>query len=51
MIVDILTAVDMKGARMFNKKPSPRVVCDNVCRAAALREETLFKAALHGPRI
>jgi hypothetical protein len=51
MIVDILTVVDMKGARMFKNKPSPKLVCDNLCRAAALREETLFKAALHGPRI
>ena len=51
MIVDILMNVDMKGAPMFRKKPSPKVICDNLCRAAALREETLFKAALQGPRI
>ena len=36
---------------MFRKKSAPRSVCDNLCRAAALREEMLFKAAKLGPRI
>ena len=35
---------------MFRKKPV-RAVCNNLCRAAQLRDEALFKAALHGPRI
>jgi hypothetical protein len=50
MVIDILTSVDMKGARMFRKK-KVRLVCDNGCMAARLREDALFKAALHGPRI
>jgi hypothetical protein len=35
---------------MFRKKDA-RSVCDNLCRAAKLREEAMFKAALQGPRI
>ena len=35
---------------MFKKK-DVKSVCDNICRAAQLRDDTLFKAALHGPRI
>jgi hypothetical protein len=35
---------------MFRKK-RVSAVCDNLCRAAELRDETLFKAALQGPRI
>jgi hypothetical protein len=35
---------------MFKKK-NVTSVCDNVCRAAQLRDDTLFKAALQGPRI
>jgi hypothetical protein len=50
MVIDILTSVDMKGARMFRKK-NVSAVCDNACRAAKLRDETLFKVALQGPRI
>jgi hypothetical protein len=50
MVVDILTFVDMKGARMF-RKLDVKAVCDNSCRAAKLRDEALFKAALQGPRI
>jgi len=51
MPVDILTFVDTKGTAMFRKKSPPTSICDNVCRAAALREEALFKAAKLGPRI
>jgi hypothetical protein len=40
----------MKGAEMFQKK-KVKAVCDNLCQAAKLREDTLFKAALQGPRI
>jgi predicted peroxiredoxin len=50
MLVDILMFVDMKGAPMFRKK-KVTAICDNGCMAARLREDTLFKAALHGPRI
>jgi len=35
---------------MFRKK-QVRMVCDNFCRAQALRDEALFKAALQGPRL
>jgi hypothetical protein len=35
---------------MFRKKPM-QAVCDNLCRAAKLRDEALFKAALQGPRL
>jgi hypothetical protein len=35
---------------MFRKK-HVNAVCDNLCRAAQLREEALFKAALQGPRL
>jgi hypothetical protein len=35
---------------MFRKK-SIQAVCDNLCRAAKLRDEALFKAALQGPRL
>jgi hypothetical protein len=35
---------------MFQKK-KVSAVCNNLCRAAQLRDETLFKAALQGPRI
>ena len=35
---------------MFPKKQVVQA-CDNVCRAEALRDETLFKAALLGPRM
>jgi hypothetical protein len=51
MIIDILTAVDTKGAVMFRRKDAPTTLCDNLCRAAKLRHETLFKAAQQGPRI
>jgi hypothetical protein len=40
----------MKGATMFRKR-KVRTVCDNVCRAAKLRDEALFKVARQGPRI
>lgn len=50
MVIDILMSVDMKGARMFGKK-KVSAVCDNLCRAAQLRDDALFKAALQGPRI
>jgi len=50
MSVDTLMSVDMKGAAVLWKKHAPKTVCDNLCRAAKLREETLFKAAQHGPR-
>jgi hypothetical protein len=51
MVVDILTAVDMKGASVLRKKKDASAVCDNLCRAAELRDQALFKAALLGPRI
>ena len=35
---------------MFRKK-NVKAVSDNLCRAAQLREETLFKVAQQGPRI
>ena len=35
---------------MFGKK-EVKAVCDNLCRAAELRDETLFKIAQQGPRI
>lgn len=35
---------------MFRKK-QVEAVCDTLCRAAQLREQALFKAALQGPRI
>jgi hypothetical protein len=35
---------------MRRKKPVD-AVCDNLCRAAKLREDALFKAAQLGPRI
>jgi hypothetical protein len=50
MVIDTLTSVDMKETRMLEKK-KVKAVCDNLCQAAKLRDETLFKAALHGPRI
>jgi predicted peroxiredoxin len=50
MDVDILMFVDTKGARMFRKK-QVKTVCDNLCRAQALRDEALFKAAQQGPRL
>ncbi|MDX6475024.1 MAG: hypothetical protein QOH95_535 [Gaiellaceae bacterium] len=36
---------------MFKKKHAPASACDNLCRAAQLREAALFKAAQLGPRI
>jgi hypothetical protein len=50
MSVDTLMSVDMKGAAVFWKKHPPKTVCDNLCRAAKVREDTLFKAAQQGPR-
>ena len=35
---------------MFGSKKT-KTVCDNLCRAAQIREDTLFKAAQQGPRI
>lgn len=35
---------------MFGKKEI-KTVCDATCRAAAVREEILFKVAAQGPRI
>ena len=35
---------------MFRKK-HVSAICDNLCLAAQLREQALFKAALQGPRI
>jgi hypothetical protein len=35
---------------MFRKTHGSSV-CDNVCRAAKLREDALLKAALQGPRL
>jgi hypothetical protein len=49
MDVDILTSIDTKGATMFGKK-KVTTVCDNLCRAAQLRDDALFKAAQQGPR-
>jgi hypothetical protein len=43
--------VDTRGAVMKRKKPFPVTVCDNLCRAEAIREETFLKAALFGPRV
>jgi hypothetical protein len=45
-----LMSVDTKGAKMFRKK-QVSAVCDNLCRAAKLRDEALFKVAQQGPRI
>jgi hypothetical protein len=50
MDVDMLKSVDTKGVGMFRKK-QVSAVCDNLCRAAKLRDEALFKVALQGPRI
>jgi hypothetical protein len=50
MVVDTLMSVDMKGATMFGKK-QVTTVCDALCRAEAIRETALFKAAQLGPRI
>ena len=36
---------------MFRRKDAPKTICDNLCRAAKLRDETLFKIARQGPRI
>jgi hypothetical protein len=36
---------------MFRKRKHVSAVCDNLCRAAQLREQALFKAAQQGPRI
>ena len=33
------------------RKKNVKTVCDNLCRAAQLRDDTLFKAALQGPRL
>jgi hypothetical protein len=50
MPFDILSIVNMKGAlTMFGTKKGENV-CDAACRAEALREAVLFKAALQGPR-
>ena len=35
---------------MFGSKKA-QTVCDNLCRAAKIREDVLFKAAQQGPRI
>jgi len=35
---------------MFGRKKI-KTACDNLCRAARIREDTLFKAAQQGPRI
>jgi hypothetical protein len=35
---------------MFGKKKAT-AVCDNACRAAQLRDDAMFKAALRGPRL
>jgi hypothetical protein len=35
---------------MFRKK-QVKTVCDNLCRAQALRDDALFKASLLGPRL
>jgi hypothetical protein len=35
---------------MFRKK-NVTAVCDNLCRAAQLRDQALFKIAQQGPRI
>lgn len=35
---------------MFGSK-KVNTVCDNLCRAAQIRESVLFKAAQQGPRI
>jgi hypothetical protein len=55
MIIDILMFVDTKGARMFRRKNTANsasdTTCDSGCRAAKLRDETLFKIAQQGPRI
>jgi hypothetical protein len=51
MDVDILTFVDTKEAEMFGKKKVTTTVCDNLCRAAQLRDDALFKAAQQGPRL
>jgi hypothetical protein len=33
------------------KKTKVTTVCDNLCRAARLRDDALFKAAQQGPRL
>jgi hypothetical protein len=50
MDIDILTFIDTREARMFGKK-KVTTVCDNLCRAAQLRDQALFKAAQQGPRL
>jgi hypothetical protein len=36
---------------MFKSKQGAVQVCDTACRASAIREAALFRAAQHGPRI
>lgn len=50
MSIDIFMFVNTKGDDMFRKTTATKI-CDNVCRAARLREQTLMKVALQGPRI
>ena len=50
MDVDILTFIDTREQQMFGKK-KVTTVCDNLCRAAQLRDDALFKAAQQGPRL
>ena len=38
--------VDMSRAVLFQKRRSPRAVCDNLCQAAGLREKTVAKSTL-----
>jgi hypothetical protein len=63
MILDILRSVDMRGGsvmkRLFGKSTEPAVefcdrcsrVRDAVCRAAALREESILEALRFGVRV
>jgi hypothetical protein len=52
MLVDILISIDTKEEPMFGKKQGTVTnVCDMACRAEAIRDDALFKAAQLGPRI
>lgn len=36
---------------MFRSKQDAATICDAACRASAIREAALFRAAQQGPRI
>ena len=50
MLVDILTFVNTNRRHEVFRKKKIHQACDNLCRAEALREAAIFKAALLGPR-